>query len=78
MKINRSIRGWYILLAIITMIISLVVAFTWPLMVIWAINTLFGTTIPITFTTWLSLWILGVTIEYFVFGKSFITIDRKR
>lgn len=78
MKINRSIGGWYLLLAVITMIISLCIAFTWPLMAMWAINNIFGPTIPINFTTWLSLWILGACVEYFVFGKSFITISRKR
>lgn len=30
----------------------------WPLAVIWAINTIVGTTIPMTFTSWLSVIIL--------------------
>ncbi len=34
----------------------------WPLAVIWALNTLFGLTIPFTPWTWLSVIILSVTV----------------
>jgi hypothetical protein len=36
---------------------------SWPLAVIWALNTLFGLTIPFTPWTWLSVLVLAATLN---------------
>jgi len=52
------------LVAVITLAV-IVVAYG-PIACIWAFNTLFGTTIPFTFKTWLASLILSAT----VYGKT--------
>ena len=38
---------------------------TWPIVAIWAINELFGTVIPVTFWTWLSVMLLRTAVTPF-------------
>ena len=47
----------------------------WPLALAWAINYLFGTAIPITFTTWLAIFIVFWAFKLFTSAK--ITIERR-
>lgn len=49
--------------------------FLWPLALAWAINTLFGTTIPISFTTWLAIIIVFWAWKFFTTTK--VTIKHK-
>lgn len=51
-------------------------AILWPLALAWAINTLFGTAIPLTFTTWVAIFVIFWAWKFFT--SSSITIERKR
>ncbi len=52
------------LLAFITFVVGmLLIAILWPIGIIWAINQLFETSIPMTFTTWLACIILVWAIK---------------
>lgn len=48
------------------LIVSLASGLVFPGLFIWAVNTLFGLGIPLTFKTWLASLVLFLTIRYFV------------
>ncbi len=48
----------------------------WPLLLVWAINTLFGTTVPLTFTTWVAVLMLFYGIK--LIGGTFKTTPRRK
>lgn len=45
------------------MLFLLLVVLLWPLLTIWALNTLFGFAIKYTFWNWLACWILVWTLQ---------------
>ena len=47
----------------LVVLIVIVAAIFWPLVIIWAFNTLFGTTIPNTLATWFSVLVLTGTLR---------------
>ena len=49
----------------------LVLAILWPLVVIWAVNTLFAFGIAYTFWTWLAVFVLTMT-----FGRASVTTNK--
>ena len=51
--------------AIVKVMWALLVLAAWPILVIWAINTLFSVAIPLTFWTWLSVVILRTAVISF-------------
>jgi len=51
---------------IMSLLLSLVVALVYPALFIWAVNTLFGYDIPLTFKTWLASLVLFLTLRFFV------------
>lgn len=51
-------------------------ALLWPLALAWAINTLFGTAIPLTFTTWLAIFVIFWAWKFFTSAK--VTINHTR
>lgn len=53
---NLSLKDPLIVLLIA--LAALVVVFLWPLAMIWSVNVLFGTEIPLSFRTWLATVIL--------------------
>lgn len=64
------------LVVIIIMAIGFVIL--WPLALAWAINYLFHTNIPLNFTTWLAIQILGWAINYFFRNKHVAVIKWKK
>ena len=58
---------------IIAFVISIfVLAFLWPLAIIWAVNTLFGLGIAYTFWNWLAVLVLTTS-----FGKANISVKKE-
>ena len=53
------------------LISALLVAIFWPLVVIWALNTLFALGIAYTFWTWLAVLVLTLT-----FGKAHVEVNK--
>lgn len=51
--------------------VQVLLGILWPLVVIWAVNTLFGIGIAYTFWTWLAVLVLTMT-----FGKSNVKINK--
>jgi 1-acyl-sn-glycerol-3-phosphate acyltransferase len=51
----------------------IVLIFLWPLVVIWAVNTLFALGIAYTFWTWLAVLVLTMT-----FGKTNVKINKEK
>ena len=47
---------------IVLIILALIFLSIWPFCLIWAINTLFNTTIPFTVWTWLAAFVLTATV----------------
>jgi len=59
-------------LGIVGLVIGLVVlGILWPLVLIWAVNTLFGFGIAYTFLNWLAVLILTMT-----FGKANVSVNK--
>jgi ABC-type multidrug transport system permease subunit len=52
-------------------IVVMVLAVLWPLVLIWAMNTLFGSGIAYTFWTWLAVLVLTMT-----FGKTNVSTNK--
>ena len=52
-------------------ILVLVLGILWPLVVIWAVNTLFSLGIAYTFWTWLAVLVLTMT-----FGKANVSVNK--
>lgn len=50
------------LIAIFVLLLTVFVLL-WPLAVIWALNTLFGFSIPFTLWTWVACWIVIATLH---------------
>jgi len=53
------------------LISALLLAIFWPLVVIWALNTLFALGIAYTFWTWLAVLVLTLT-----FGKAHVEVNK--
>lgn len=76
----NSSTGWFEIILTLLAILLVITLFTcliaisllWPLAVLWAINQIFGTQIPITFGTWLASVILLTVLN------SRVTIRTKR
>lgn len=45
------------------MFIGVFMIFMWPVAIIWSVNALFETTIPVTFKTWLATMILTAVLK---------------
>ena len=52
-------------------IVIILLGILWPLVVIWAVNTLFGLGIAYTFVNWLAVLILTMT-----FGKANVSVNK--
>ena len=59
-------------LGVVGLVIGIILlAILWPLIVIWAVNTLFGLGIAYTFVNWLAVLILTMT-----FGKANVSVNK--
>jgi fatty acid desaturase len=78
-EFNWETAFWVVmaLIAICFIIGGIVVAILWPLIFVWAINYMFGTTIPMTFLTWLAVVIIA-TVCNSLFGGSLFKVTIKR
>lgn len=45
------------------MLVGVFTVFLWPVAVIWSINSLFNTEIPVTFRTWLATMVLSAFLK---------------
>ena len=80
-------RDWLTLFGLIILAVLIIAGvvgfiafcFLWPLILAWAINNLFGTHIPITFWTWLSIVVIAWAWQI-VIGRPLIKlqVDRKK
>jgi hypothetical protein len=71
--------GWIIFALAVVAFTASCITFVvmWPLALAWAINNLFATDIPLTFVTWLSIWVV-VWASKKIFGNfQFIKVVRK-
>jgi hypothetical protein len=71
--------GWLVFGLLITTFVLSIFAFMilWPLLLAWAINNLFATTIPLTFATWISIWIVIWATNMLFRRAAFTRIVRK-
>lgn len=50
-------------IALSVMVLGVFMIFMWPVAIIWSINALFDTNIPVTFRTWLATMILSAVLK---------------
>lgn len=72
--------GGLVLLFVGVVLILAVLAFCvlWPLALAWAVNYLFHTNIPLNFSTWLAIFVIGWALRYLLYGKNIVELKWKQ